>query len=565
MADPEVKIRVRTTEAGGPSALQKARRELGELVNAVPGVSAVLGRVATVTGVVATAIAGAAKSLREFAKGQDAVAGLGAALAQTGNLTEETSQRLQGLASALQEATAIADDEWIGVLTRLVQFGAKPESLGMHAESVKNLAGVVGSLSTATDLYSRALQGNFEMLGRYGIRVKDLEELQRVAAERGGGQLEARAKTLSGQFRNLTNSVRDVFEAFGQVLNRSPLLSGWMEHASGVWANLAARIGSAHANLETYNRGTAGAAEAMARYREQAQQVLALTGKQVEQLRAEAALLESKRRILDELTDTEAAMRIAMVDAQVATGKMTEPQAVRARAGIRMDAAREKITREQQTAQARLQAERDGLAALEERKAAIDKDLAKERKALIPDEKLATIRSLVLSAAQSRQDYARAAKFAGTEYAGYWGGSEQANRYLAGARDDIAQMRDFEARALARTENRAAQRRDRVATLEGMSRTLGEQIAAGRAALPEMTARTGATVLSGNMQLATAQAQQVTSLAQGSNGRLDSATRTVVAALQETQLLARTLLEQGERHRREIAQLRAQVKDHANK
>jgi hypothetical protein len=77
-----------------------------------------------------TALAkGAAKAIGEFAGAEVKMAKLDAVLAQQGQLTGAYRQKLQGLASDLQAATAIADDQWLDVLSRLSQFGADSSNI----------------------------------------------------------------------------------------------------------------------------------------------------------------------------------------------------------------------------------------------------------------------------------------------------------------------------------------------------------------------------------------------------------------------------------------------------
>ena len=562
MADPEVRINVRTTESGGTSALGKVRSEIGALLTSIPGVGSALGAVATAAGVVGVALATASRALSEFAQGERGIAGLSAALSNVGALTEENVARFQELASELQETTGIADDEWIATLTKLVQFGSRPESIGMDIEAVKNLAGVVGDLGTATTLYAKALQGNFEALSRYGIKVQEVGELQRIAAERGGGMLEAKARTLGGLFDRLSNNVSDLFEALGQGLARTGYIQAGLGSLADIVGNLAARLGSAYGATETFNRGTAGAAEAMARYREQAEQVLALSARHVEALQAESKALADKQRILDQLTDQQAAMQLAQVDLQVATGQMTEKQAIGARANIRLGAAKEKIGRDRTVAEEQLRLEREAVAALEERKAAVDRDLEKERSRLGPDEKRAQIQALIRSAALSRQDYASSAGFAKGVF---FRNRNAREAYTESVNQDLAGMRAWEESMMARTQNQADVRRSRISTLEGMSQQLGSQIAERRTALPTAEAATRATVLGTQAEMATAQMQALASTAQAGAGAAGGATRAATSAVQEASALSRALIGQMEAFRREMAALRAQVKDHSNR
>ena len=136
----------------------------------------ILDSVATKAGLAVGALAAlvkvVSKAVKEFAEAESQVAGLDAALAQHGLLTNELRERYQALAGELQKTTAIADDQWIGVLQRLTQFGSKPETIGIDVEAVKNLAGLLeGDVVRAAEMYSKALAGQYEAFGRLGIRI----------------------------------------------------------------------------------------------------------------------------------------------------------------------------------------------------------------------------------------------------------------------------------------------------------------------------------------------------------------------------------------------------------
>jgi hypothetical protein len=243
------------------------------LASEIPGIeriSSVFGRMAGPVGAVAVALEGARHSLMEYAQAEEVVAKLDAALAQNALLTDQNRQRYQELASQLQETTGVADEKWISVLTRLTQFGATPQSIGMDADAVKNLAGLVGDVETAANLYSRALQGNFEMFGRYGIQIDDtgtkidkLRKLQEDLALRGGGQLEASNRTLAGSFRNLKNNASDFFEAIGRGIAGTKVVQGVLFGLSESAAWAARGLGGAVPQVEGLTNATAGAATAM--------------------------------------------------------------------------------------------------------------------------------------------------------------------------------------------------------------------------------------------------------------------------------------------------------------
>jgi hypothetical protein len=197
---------------------------IGRLSGAMSGFAAGgLAMVAAGFAAVGTAILGAKQAITEFSQAQDQVAKLDAALAQTGQLTDDYRQRLQDLADEMENATGIDDARWINVIKRLTQFGATAKDIDKTTEAVKNLAGIMeGDVEGAAQAVSKAMQGSFDMFRRYGIVVEEagsqsekLDKLFQNLATRGGGQLEAMSKTLSGQFVTLRNNIGDFFKGVG--------------------------------------------------------------------------------------------------------------------------------------------------------------------------------------------------------------------------------------------------------------------------------------------------------------------------------------------------------------
>ena len=162
-------------------------------------------------------------SIAQFAQAEADVAKLDLALAQAGQLTDAYREKLQALAHELSESTAKSGTEWLGVLQRLTQFGAKPENISEYADAVKNLAGIMGgNIEEAAFIFSQAMQGNIEMLARWGIhadisktKAQQLDEVMKQIALRGGGQLEARAQTLGGQFEKLEHATGRLLAVLG--------------------------------------------------------------------------------------------------------------------------------------------------------------------------------------------------------------------------------------------------------------------------------------------------------------------------------------------------------------
>ncbi len=246
-----------------------------ELVKAFPSIGKFEGLLARLVsgpmGVLAAGLATLAggfvlakKSLDEFAEGEVRLNKLAQALAQTGQFSEGYVDRLREMAQELQSATGIANQEWIGVLTRLSQFGADRNTIGMNVEAVKNLAGILGGdLQSAAMMVARAMQGNFDMFSRYGIVLDDnasqtekLNQLYMELAKRGGGQLEAATNTLSGKYRELKNNTSDLLEAIGSQIAQSGVLQRLLGAASVVAETWAEKIGSGERAMRGFSNAS---------------------------------------------------------------------------------------------------------------------------------------------------------------------------------------------------------------------------------------------------------------------------------------------------------------------
>lgn len=189
----------------------------------------------------------ATKAVREFAEAQAAIFALDTALARQGLLTEDYRVKLQALAGTLEQTTAIADEKWLGVLTKLSQAGFDSTIIEQSIETVKNLAGAIGGdIEQAGQIFIKAMQGNTDGLRRYGIVVEEssdkTERFKRIseeAATRGGGQLEARAKTLGGQLDAVSIAWSNVFENTGKWLGQNIMVQGGIEFTRGAFDGLA--------------------------------------------------------------------------------------------------------------------------------------------------------------------------------------------------------------------------------------------------------------------------------------------------------------------------------------
>jgi hypothetical protein len=369
-----------------------------------------LGALAATFAAIAGAIDLAKEGLKEFAAAQEKVAGLDAALAQTGQLTDEYREKLQELAEQLQSTTGVADDQWLGVLTRLTQFGADETNIEKYTNAVKNLAGLMGGdVQSAAHLLSRAMQGNFEAFSRYGIVVEDagtksekLDKLFSQLATRGGGQLEASNRTLSGQFRQLGHVANDFLKAIGGLIASSGILQGILQSLIVAFEWWARVLGGVIPKVEGLNNAAAKSAASLDDAEKAAKQyALNLAGIKEEAEKGTAALekqiakVHALARAQDELLDAKMAQALAKIDQAEERGKMSPEAAIRLRGAARTSfgAARELAVdqaykTEKEILEAKIESNKTEMMRLEERALAAERnktdaeDFEKKRGAL---------------------------------------------------------------------------------------------------------------------------------------------------------------------------------------
>lgn len=247
------KLNAEGSKGGGLGKFAQLKADFAEAGGGLKGfMSVLLGSGATVAAWaagIAGAFALAAKGLQVFAEKQQQVAKLDAVLANQGKLTDEYREKLQALAGAQAKATATSGNDWLQALTTLNKFGADTSNIDQYTEAVKNLAGFMeGGIPEAAFLFGKAMQGQHQMLTRYGIevdssktRTEQLADIMRQAAEKGGGVLEARAQTITGQFDAFNGAIKKVFGGLGNLISQSGLVQAGLGALTGT-LNLLAKV-----------------------------------------------------------------------------------------------------------------------------------------------------------------------------------------------------------------------------------------------------------------------------------------------------------------------------------
>jgi hypothetical protein len=306
-----------------------------------------LGAVAAGFTAVGSAIMYARHAVHEFMGAQEVIAKFDAALAQTGQLTEEAREQFQALAEVLQNETTVSGEAWIAVMTKLVQQGVRTDDLERYAQGVKNLAGIMGGdIETAAHVMTRAMNGNMGFLRRYGITVdetasqaKQLDQVFQQLAQRGGGQMEVTARTLSGQWRSFKNDLDDISKGVGNFIAETGVLQGtagmlktsfeWIRHATG--GTIAAMPGLKN-NFGDLAESMGAATERAERFKAYLEGIATEASKAVSAMEALASEIQAVADAQAEQLENE--KRIALAKFEAGAGERSEAQNIAGRAAI---------------------------------------------------------------------------------------------------------------------------------------------------------------------------------------------------------------------------------------
>lgn len=221
------------------------RREFGEIQSMVSNT----GRNITM-GLTAPLALMATQSVRAFDEQAKAIAQVDAGLRSTGAQVGFTSKQLQQMASDLQNKTIFGDEEILKDATaQLLTFtNISGQQFARTQVAALDLATRLdGDLKSASIQLGKALNdpiANLSALSRSGIQFSaDQKEVIKALAETGqmaeaqtiildelekqyGGSAEAAAEAGTGPFKQLQNTIGDISEEFGKLINEflKPLL-----------------------------------------------------------------------------------------------------------------------------------------------------------------------------------------------------------------------------------------------------------------------------------------------------------------------------------------------------
>jgi len=208
------------------SAVQKAT---GGLRNQQSGISSLMGAARGLIGGY-FGIQGAIKALNFSMESVDAyrvqeraIASLNTTLQNAGVYSAEYSAKIQELASSIQSYSNFGDEAIIKAQALGQSFAGQVPFTENATKAVVDFAAATGmDLEQAFTLFGKSIGSSTNALGRYGVELqKGMTESQKMEAitKQLGDRYKGQAKQMADAGTQLKNSIGDMKEAFGSILN----------------------------------------------------------------------------------------------------------------------------------------------------------------------------------------------------------------------------------------------------------------------------------------------------------------------------------------------------------
>jgi hypothetical protein len=132
----------------------------------------------------------------------------------------------------------------------LNQFGADPKKIKDYAEAINNLAALMDTtIPNATEVFIHAMEGNFSMLSRYGIHVREagtqLEKMHDLMTQVAVGAPVAAAatQTTAGAWQKFQNAAGEATTAVGNLIGANTLLKNTFQVLTYMFDDFATIMG----------------------------------------------------------------------------------------------------------------------------------------------------------------------------------------------------------------------------------------------------------------------------------------------------------------------------------
>jgi hypothetical protein len=138
----------------------------------------------------------------------------------TGVSFDAMSDKIHASADAFQDATIHDDDAFAVSLTRMISLTGDTAASLNNMGLVANVAAQFfkGDLESATNLVSKAMNGNVTALQKMGIHAKNAQDALDILATRSMGAATREAGTFNGQLKQMDELWKDDLKDFGNAI-----------------------------------------------------------------------------------------------------------------------------------------------------------------------------------------------------------------------------------------------------------------------------------------------------------------------------------------------------------
>lgn len=215
-----------------------------------------------------------ASFINEASQAEQSLKNMEVALSNAGLLTPKVSKDFQDLSSSIQATTKYSEDQVqasVGLLASLTNLSA--DGIKQASLAAVDLAATLNvDLATATEMISKAVNGNTIAFGKLGIQVEkgstDAERLTKLmsALSSQQGTAAAQAQTFAGATEIASNAQGELFEAFGKMITTSPLVIKALQSAGEILISLAGWVDENSQNIKLFGESVVAAAALVGTY-----------------------------------------------------------------------------------------------------------------------------------------------------------------------------------------------------------------------------------------------------------------------------------------------------------
>lgn len=198
--------------------------------------------------------------INEAAQAEQSLKNMEVALSNAGLLTPKVSKDFQDLSSSIQATTKYSEDQVqasVGLLASLTNLSA--DGIKQASLAAVDLAATLNvDLATATEMISKAVNGNTIAFGKLGIQVEkgstDAERLTKLmsALSSQQGTAAAQAETYAAASEIASNAQGELFESIGKIITTNPTFIKSLQSTAEIFISLASWVEKNSQNITLF-------------------------------------------------------------------------------------------------------------------------------------------------------------------------------------------------------------------------------------------------------------------------------------------------------------------------